>query len=305
MSRVSGSCSIGPAAALAARNTSTMPPFTTNISTDPPNRTRLKARMNATSATGSDHRVLVMVVNMSRKLPSSSCARSPPSSTATRIAAPMIGTASSPWNVVETMNWIATTGQFAAASNAPRFSRCFKCTSCQCSIRVHSLLRIARAGTAAAVAVALIGWGAERARFGATDASAVSRVQDELRDELDARAGRLGALARRMAVTADQLRAAPHDPQLARTLFDRAASALAVEETGRTGITVYGADGAPIAWAGRVFDLPKERLDGPASLFVAPGAIGPRLVRLEPIVDRAAPSGRAATPRAGTVVVEH
>ena len=55
----------------------------------------LNAVMNATSATGSDISALAMVVKMSRRLPCSSSARSPPSSTATRMAAPMIGTASS------------------------------------------------------------------------------------------------------------------------------------------------------------------------------------------------------------------
>ncbi len=51
--------------------------------------------MNAMSATGSDINALVMVVKISRRLPCSRSPRSPPSSTATRIAAPMIGTASS------------------------------------------------------------------------------------------------------------------------------------------------------------------------------------------------------------------
>ena len=46
----------------------------------------LKAAMNATSATGSDISVPAIVVNMSRRLPRSSSARSPPSRAATRIA---------------------------------------------------------------------------------------------------------------------------------------------------------------------------------------------------------------------------
>src|SRR5262249_18395789 len=96
--------------------------------------------------------------------------------------------------------------------------------------------------------------------------------------------------------------AAPRDPREAHALFDHVAGTLRDEETGRTGITIYGADGTPIAWAGRVFDVPKERLAGPASLFVAPGAIGPRMVRVEPLLDRQA---RSPQPRIGTVVVEH
>jgi len=80
---------------LAAASTSTVPPLTTNISTDPPSKTTANAVMKATSATGSDNSVLAMVVKISRRLPCSRSARSAPSSTAMRIAAPMIGTASS------------------------------------------------------------------------------------------------------------------------------------------------------------------------------------------------------------------
>ncbi len=60
----------------------------------------LNAVMNATSATGSDVSVPAIVVNMSRRLPRSSSARSPPARVATRIPAPTIGTASRTWKVV-------------------------------------------------------------------------------------------------------------------------------------------------------------------------------------------------------------
>ncbi len=162
-----------------------------------------------------------------------------------------------------------------------------------------------RAGIAAALAVGAIGWGTERLRFGATDQSALARVQQEIRDQLDGRADRMGALAARAGVTADELRAAPRDPRAARVLFDRAAAVLQAEETGRTGITIYGENATPLAWAGRVFDLPRERLEGPAALFIAPGTSGPRLVRIEPIVDRQALSVRSTLPRLGTIAVEH
>jgi signal transduction histidine kinase len=58
-----------------------------------------------------------------------------------------------------------------------------------------------------------------------------------------------------------------------------------------------------VAWAGRVFDLPRERLDGPAALFLAPGAIGPRLIRVQPLGDHAA--GNRSSSRDGVIVVEH
>ena len=94
MVTVTGSRSIGGAAAFAATSTSTVPPLTANISTEPPSRTSVNAVMNATSATGSDRSVLAMVVKISRRLPCRRSPRSAPSSTATSIAAPIIGTAS-------------------------------------------------------------------------------------------------------------------------------------------------------------------------------------------------------------------
>src|SRR5262245_11519089 len=128
-----------------------------------------------------------------------------------------------------------------------------------------------RAGLAATLAAGLIGWGIERARFGTSDESALARVQSELRDRLDAAADSLGAIAARVTVSPDALRTAPRNPSIARSLFEQASTALTGQEPGRTGITIYGSDGTPLAWAGRVFDLPKERLFQRPALFVGPG----------------------------------
>jgi len=168
---------------------------------------------------------------------------------------------------------------------------------------VTSLVRIVRAGLAATLAALVVGWAIERARFGGSDTAALERVQNELRDRLDGASDTLAALAARVRATPESIRAAPRGPGTARALFDEVSAALRDQAIGLTGITVYGVDGSPIAWAGRVFDLPKERLDGPASVFVAPGAFGPRLVRTQRIVDRDG-SGRGGSITAGTIVVE-
>jgi hypothetical protein len=164
-------------------------------------------------------------------------------------------------------------------------------------------MRIARAGIAAALAAGLVGVVMERARFGSSEEAMVARIQDELRDELDAAAETLGTIAARITATPEQLRVASRDPAMARALFDQASAALEDQEAGRTGVTVYGADTTPIAWAGRVFDVPRARLEASSSLFVSPGAIGPRLIRIQPLVDRAA-TGRGVALPAGTIVVE-
>src|SRR4051794_19918797 len=252
MSTVSGCCSIAPASAFAATRTSTVPPLTRNISTEPPNRTEANTVTNTTRATGCAMSVLAMVLKMSRRLPCSSSARSPPSTTATSTAAPTMGTARRIWNAVSATNWMATVCQLAAASKAPRLSRCFRSNSFHyiscilCSI-VSLILRIVRVGVTAAVAAGLIGYGLERPRFGPSDESAQSRVEAELRQQVNKSAGTLGTIAARLAADPDTARPAPRDPAALKRLFDRVSAALPDDETGGTGITIYDAIGAPLA----------------------------------------------------------
>ena len=158
------------------------------------------------------------------------------------------------------------------------------------------ILRIARVGLAAAVIVGLIGYGFERARFGPSDQSALSRVEAELRQRFDASAATLGAIAARIAAEPDTARAAPRDQATLKRLFDLVSGAVPEDEAGRTGITIYDAVGAPLAWAGRVSDLRKEVVLGAATLIVAPGPLGPGLIRIEAVTRNGA--------RAATVVVE-
>src|SRR3954463_1180386 len=196
---------------------------------------------------------------------------------------------------------MATVCQLAAASKAPRLSRCFRSNSFHyiscilCSI-VSLILRIVRVGVTAAVAAGLIGYGLERARFGPSDESAQSRVEAELRQQVNKSAGTLGTIAARLAADPDTARPAPRDPAALKRLFDRVSAALPDDETGGTGITIYDAIGAPLAWAGRASDLPKEAVLGPAAVIVAPGALGPSLIRIEPV--------SASGARVATIVVE-
>jgi signal transduction histidine kinase len=163
---------------------------------------------------------------------------------------------------------------------------------------VTDLPRIVRIGVAAAVVVGLSGWGLERVRFGSSDQDALGRVETELRQRIESGAAALGAIADRVSANADAIRQTPRDQAAVRRLFDIVAAALADADAGTTGITIYDTDATPIAWDGRVSDLTKERLNGVATLFVAPGARGLSLMRLAAI---AAPTG---TPRIATVVVE-
>jgi signal transduction histidine kinase len=163
-------------------------------------------------------------------------------------------------------------------------------------LTVSLILRIVRAGLVAALAAGLIGYGLERARFGPDDRSALSRVEAELRQRVDASAATLGTIAARLAADPDTTRAAPRDPAALKRLFDTVSAAIPGEDGGRTGITIYDSGGAPLAWAGRVSDLAKEVLLGARNLIVAPGPVGPGLIRIDAVI-------RGGV-RVATVVVE-
>ncbi|MEO8256612.1 MAG: ATP-binding protein [Acidobacteriota bacterium] len=167
---------------------------------------------------------------------------------------------------------------------------------------MHTTWRLARAGLAAAVVVAAAGWAAERVRFGVSDQDAVARIAGALRQRVAASADSLGRIAERVVSDRTLIDSAlnPSGGQVpAARLFEAVEGALTAEEANGTGITVYDPGAMPIAWAGRTSNLFKERITGPAAVFVEPGALGPRLVRIEPVPERNRRSGRRAT-----VVVE-
>jgi signal transduction histidine kinase len=153
----------------------------------------------------------------------------------------------------------------------------------------------------AAVAVGAAGWGAEQVRFGSTDVDAARRVERELRQRLDASADALGIIAARATAERDRIRTAPRDQAEQRRLFDAMLAALPGGDADRTGVTVFDASGVPLAWAGRVSEFPKERIDGADATFVAPSALGPSLVRITHLADTV---GRSTGQRLATVIAE-
>jgi signal transduction histidine kinase len=156
---------------------------------------------------------------------------------------------------------------------------------------------IAASGIAVAVLVLAGGWMLERSRFGADDGESLARIEAEIRQRFDAAAGTLGAIAERAAQSRTLIPEASRDRRAVGELFDAVTAALPDERIRQTGITIYAPGGVPLAWAGRVSDLPRERVEGPAALFVAPGG---RLIRVEPVVERA----RLAASRLATIAVE-
>jgi signal transduction histidine kinase len=161
--------------------------------------------------------------------------------------------------------------------------------------------RAAAAALASAVLAGAIGAALVGSRFGDDDRASLARIEAELRGRFDQSAATLGAVAARIVDRGDLVRAAAADEAARKSLFDALRDAIPAASAATTGLTAYGASGVPIAWAGRASDLPKERVQGPAALFVAPDALGPRLVRIEPIFER--PPGKSSL-RIGSIAVE-
>jgi signal transduction histidine kinase len=135
---------------------------------------------------------------------------------------------------------------------------------------------------------------------GAEDPVLVRRIAAELRNRFAASAHALASTASTVIASHELIRAASEETSDTGRLFELLQTSVSVQSDSTLGITVHDSSGNPIAWAGRVSDLPSERVDGPAALFIAPGALGPRLVRVDPVPDPNRP-----TARLGTVVVEH
>ena len=166
---------------------------------------------------------------------------------------------------------------------------------------LHTTWRILRAGIAAAVLVAAASWSMERVRFGASDQEAVARIERELDQRFRESADTLSRIAAEVVAERIAIGSTPRGQFPASRMFDAVDRALSPGDADRTGITVYDDPlGEPVAWAGRTSELPKERIERSAALLYAPGPLGPRLIRIEPVVDRSRPTGG----RLGTVVVE-
>src|SRR5438552_10221637 len=165
---------------------------------------------------------------------------------------------------------------------------------------LQALWRIVRLGLVVAAAVAAVGWALGRARFGTSDAEGLARIETELRGQFSASAETLGRIATGLAAQRDAIMLAERTPTGAARLFDAIDVAFAGQDPGRTGITIFGPHNEPVAWTGRTSPQRKDRLDGPSTLLITQDTLGPRLVRIEAVLDRS----RITPARVATVVVE-
>jgi signal transduction histidine kinase len=169
---------------------------------------------------------------------------------------------------------------------------------------LHSIVRIAPRPRpwrflawylVAIAAVWLTGRAYESRTLGQTDERGRQLVADGVGREFDRLSAALDDAADAAAQRGLMLRA-QNDLAAARELF----ASLEAPGPEPIAVTIYGSDGAPLAWSGRPSELPGARLSGPAALLVAPGASGLRLVHVRPVMSD--DSGRSR--QLGTIVAE-
>jgi signal transduction histidine kinase len=163
---------------------------------------------------------------------------------------------------------------------------------------LRRLIRLALTGLVCVLAVMAIGRISERVVMGPDEASARQRIDSDVRGAFGVMSRGLQAIARGVADPPALVAAARDDEGAARKLFD-AAQAAAVAHTSdvELAVTAYSIAGAPLAWAGRPSEVPKDRLEGDEAWFIAQGALGLRLVYAMPVND-------ATDTRVGTIAAE-
>ena len=276
--------------------------------------------MNATSATGSDISVPAIAVKMSRRVPCSRTARSVPSRSGDQNRRADDGNGQQHLKrrggdvqnrddgpvcrgqqraaleqrlELHTSRTKSCTRSPLTAAHAEIVFLCELCGLCgellalyavSIVLKSSALCCIVGAGIVAALAVALGGRALERVRFGASDAEAMPASRAEVSAAIRcASADNLAAIAGRVASQPDshsvRPRATPPAPPSCLTRW----TPCSPKTRGGSGITVYDPAGTPLAWAGRVSEAPAT-LDEPATIVLTVGALGPRLVRIEPVM---------------------
>ncbi len=159
----------------------------------------------------------------------------------------------------------------------------------------RSLVRIVAGGLVAASLAGAVGVSSSRSTLGTTDAEALARIGTELDRRFGADARALEARASRIRERHARLWGPPLDAGAVKELFSGLDAELPEDLRALSGITVFDATGAPLAWVGRVSDLPRDRIDGPSALFMTLDILGPRLVLVRPVDGIVPPASRVAT----------
>lgn len=160
--------------------------------------------------------------------------------------------------------------------------------------------RIALGGLLTAAAVLAAGTLLTRNILGADDDEARVRIQTEVRSAFDVMTRALQQAAAEAQSPADLRQATREDREgtvAATRLFERASAIVEARAPIDLALTIFGADGRPLAWAGRATELPADRLRARDAWFLAPEELGLRLVYVTSIDQDAAVVGRIAVER--------
>jgi signal transduction histidine kinase len=160
---------------------------------------------------------------------------------------------------------------------------------------VGRLLRLAGVAIAAALLAGAAGWMLQRMLLGDSDNAARARVESDVRRTFGEIAQQIKASTAGLVDPELVRLAAAEDETAAGRLFAAARDAVAAGgATTDSALTVFAANGLPLAWAGRPSELPG--VGSAESFSFKPTALGPRLVYIRPI--------GTGTSRTGTVVAE-
>ena len=159
--------------------------------------------------------------------------------------------------------------------------------------------RLLAGGILLTVLAGLAGAALELWWFGATDAAAAARVEQDVRRRFDGMVRAITGASAQVAADRRAVSGLNAGPEGAKELFDLVGEARRRSaQPAEIAITVYDKAIVARAWAGTASDIPEQRISGPSTLFVTPSPFGLRLVLLQPI---AASDG----PRLGAVATEH
>jgi two-component system, NtrC family, nitrogen regulation sensor histidine kinase NtrY len=139
-------------------------------------------------------------------------------------------------------------------------------------------------------------------RLGTSVDATVTRVVLEVEAQFAARGAELQAAATTLGAHPDVAMALAGPVRDARRLFDLVAAVERLDDPD-IALTVAAPDGTAVAWRGRPQSVPASRLTSARALFVAPGALGLRLVYVEPVMLRS--TGAEEPPRpVGAIAAE-
>ncbi|HTV01418.1 MAG TPA: hypothetical protein VMF13_12795, partial [Luteitalea sp.] len=142
--------------------------------------------------------------------------------------------------------------------------------------------RVLLAGALAMLLVGLAGAGVVLYRLGADADATTRRIEADVRDRFAAHTASLSGIVAQLAARPDvvqSLDAGTRDP---RVLFE-ALDVVSRRAVRDVAITIAAPDGTAVAWAGRPQAVPPGRAADSAALVLAPGALGLRLVYIEPV----------------------